>query len=493
MAITTVHTKPHYIQAAYNPIIWSVTSDKVTETNFSYVFDLYVNGATGASHRIKQRPNPAGAGMVDVSTIMQAYCSLANFSFGESFLWLTPKMYADANEVISSVYIKAGEEYVDPVTGVLTVYNGSGSAGAPAYNLYSQEDPTGPVRVLPAVLNPFASNIELYNQAQGTIGNSYWKDYVMGFVPGSKFLKTLGNTQYLTSEDYHTLGFINWNEDGLNYEKAVQLMQVKEYNSAGSLLATQNIQNITSLGGGPQTAANYTSQTETLAKDLLYFKCGPKDFASNATPLNVNTAYYTVQAFMKSSATSSSTPGTAVSEIVTFYVDANCDPELYPRVRVSWLNYLGGRDYYNFTMKYEKTTDSPGESYTQTPLNWGSTTPMPASDDPILGDATALWNKGGDKSFNKNLKTTYVIESDWLSQEEIDALAGIAESPSTWIYVNSKWIDSSAWVGFDTNNTLPILVNVNNVKYTYKNVKQQKLVQASFELTFNKTTPKQNL
>jgi len=80
MSISAVNYKPHVYTPAYNPIPYSITSDENGQTDFSYVFDLYVNGATGYTYRLKQRPNPAGAGMIDISPIMQSYVELSNWT-----------------------------------------------------------------------------------------------------------------------------------------------------------------------------------------------------------------------------------------------------------------------------------------------------------------------------------------------------------------------------------------------------------------------------
>ena len=69
--ITQINYAPSYLQGVYNPIIWSVTSNQIAQPNFSYVFDVYINGTFEI--RLKVKPNPSGAGMIDVSQICQSY------------------------------------------------------------------------------------------------------------------------------------------------------------------------------------------------------------------------------------------------------------------------------------------------------------------------------------------------------------------------------------------------------------------------------------
>ena len=87
MAITAVNIKPHVWSQAYNPIVYSITSNKNTETDFSYVFWIYINGdgSGDPDYKIVQRPNPAGAGMLDISSILQPEVLLSNFAQENSY------------------------------------------------------------------------------------------------------------------------------------------------------------------------------------------------------------------------------------------------------------------------------------------------------------------------------------------------------------------------------------------------------------------------
>jgi hypothetical protein len=301
----------------------------------------------------------------------------------------------------------------------------------------------------------------------------FWSAYLMD--GDGKFLKQQGNTIKVYDFDNASLAFLNWYDNGASYAKAVQLMQIKLYDSSNLLLGTVNVQNTTAVGGGPQAASNYTSQTENRATDILYFKCGPQNL-KDASSWNTSTAYYTVQAFAKASATSSTSPGTAVSELVTYQVQEYCNT-LYPRVRVSWLNELGGRDFWNYTMLYEKSTTSPGDEYFQTPLNWSGLRPVSVSGTDT--NLTQNYMRGGAKSFNKNVMERIAVQSDWLTQDEVNFLGYVSQSPQVLIYVG-------------TDNT-PLTVQVANIDYTYKLVKQVKLVQATLELTYTKIQQKQNM
>lgn len=458
MAINAVNFRPKLWSQAYNPIVWNFSSNQVNQPNFSYVVDLYVNGATGPTYRLKQRPNPAGICQVDVSPIMQPYINLSLYNAEKGW----SLRYRNCDEILATVILYVGEEY--DVNNVPTIFNGQGATGQPGYIIGSAENNSLPIRVLPASLP--------WNVAMETMSNNndypFWNDYIMD--GDGKFLSEAPLSQSVFPYDRQTLSFLNWADDSEdNYDKAVQLVQIVEYGPTGAL-ATTNLYNNTTEGGGPQANNAYTTQTFSRNSAMLTVRCGPEDLS-----LNPNTQYYTVQAFVKASATTSTSPGNPVSELRTFTINDDCT-DLYPRIRLSWLNSLGGRDYANFTKFYEKSTDSPTDVYSQTPLDWSGTSPIPTTGNTNL---SPLWIRGGNKSFNKTVTSTFAIQSDWLLQEEVNYLAGIAESPSVWAYIGEE--------------ETPYTVEINNFAYTYQNVKQRKLVQASFDMTWTKTQQKQNM
>ena len=461
--ITSVHYKPHIWSPVYNPVMYSFTSDKNTQTDFTYVVDVYINEPTSSTtytRRIKQRPNPAGACMLDLSPILTPYIDLSNYAAEEGW----SLRYRNSQEIAASVFIRVGEEYAGPSGGAAIIYNGNGSTGDPAYAIYSQEF-SKPVRVIPAALDYQDSQDNL--AATGPYG--YFAPYIMD--GDGKFLKRDSNTISVRATDRHTLSFLNWFDGptGASTLGSVQLMQVIQYGATG-LISTTNYQNTQTEGGGPQTTSAYTTVTEDIATDLLTFRCGPADLS-----LNANTTYYTVTAYRKTTASSSSNPQSVASETVRFDLDTDCQ-DLYPVVRLSWLNDLGGRDYYNFDMFYELTSVTEGDTYYQTPINWSSTTPVAVDGS---SDQTGNWLRGGNKSYNPNVVRTFSIQSDWLTQDYVDFLGAIAESSSVWAYIG--------------DNPVPFTVQITNSEYTYKNIKQTKLVQASFDCQITKLQQKQNM
>jgi hypothetical protein len=132
-------------------------------------------------------------------------------------------------------------------------------------------------------------------------------------------------------------------------------------------------------------------------------------------------------------------------------------------------------------MFYEKTTNSPGEVYQQANFNYSGQYPVPVQSNLQASTVNDSWLRGGNKSFNKVVTESFSIQTDFLTQDEIDYLAAIGQSPQVWVYIG------------DEDLQIPKLVTITNVSYTYKNVKQVKLVQATYDMVYTKITKKQNI
>lgn len=471
--ITQVYLKPHVYSPAYNPIVWSFSSPEATRAGFSYVVDVYVNAATGSTtptYRLKQRPNEAGVAIVDVSQIVQPFVDLTLFSAEEGY----PDEYRRSGEITPTVFLKVGEEYAPATGAAINIFNGFGITGAPAYPIYALEVDGAPISVLPGALLPEEG---IYSMA-ATGGYGYYQPYLMGGTGTvgqdyGLFLKRAPNSQTLALRDHHTLSFINWNYAvSPDVAKPIQGMLVSAYNLAGGLIGTTFYENTIFLGGGPNVATNYTTAFWVRENTMLTFRCGPADLGFTDA-----VGSYTVTAYYKASATGATGPQNVASETVTFTIDENCQ-DLYPTVRLSWLNDLGGRDYYNFDMFYELTSTAVQESYSQTNLNYNDYYPVVTTGNQPSANSAPNWQRGGTKLFNKIVDRKIQIQSNWLTQEWVDYLGGVPESPSIWAYVG--------------DDPTPYTAKITSVDYTYKNIKQTKLVQATFSLDLSKPQPRQN-
>lgn len=488
--ITTVAYKPTVFSPAYNPIIWSVLSDKTSATDFKYVFDVYIDDVK--INTVKQRANPSGYGMIDVSSLVQAYLDSSNpaaqLTQGETSIdWTTGQLFANNNLMSRKVYLKVGEEYT--LNGVTQIYNGiNNQSGAPAYQLNS-----GNTSVPNTPVFSWASSItdheQQWNMQQTTSS---------GIFGGNPFD---GDKNY-----DHNLGLaypLNYNElsiDAYSFDKMVLSWLNITPNSttiqngpiygfrftltdASGLPHVYDKTLITSYGFGQRAACDsLITGTLDYKYGLVHVLASPDNLVDSLGYTGSPIVKIDIQGFKQANPGQCSF-GAACTEKVTVNILEYCPNPLYERVRLSWFNTLGGRDYMNFTMFDEKTISATQQNYEQEQMSWNLNTPVP-----LLGSTPPINNlgiRGGSKSFNKDITTTRKIMTDWLTQEQVELLEGLQKSPQVMAYLH------------DPNNLLsddyPYTVNVTNTSYTTKNVRQVKLVQASIDIKYVISQKIQNL
>ena len=502
--ITQVYYSPSYLQGAYNPIVWSVASDKILEVDFKYVFDVYIDGVFQT--RLKQRPNPSGAGMIDVSTLVQGYLKIGQpyGSWTQGETTIDPAQgfaYQDNGSLSLHVYLKVGEEYADQ--GQVLIYNGiTDNPGAPAYELWSASSYiTGgslPVHVWPSSVEYQLQQWGMANAADysGAYGKNPidGRDYDWGLAyyayndtasplshqPIDKN-GVIPHTVY--TFDRMTLSFINWsayaNAADVNF---IYGFRYKVLDSTG-VKFTLDLPVYTATGAGPRTTCSDIGQPLQLISlyDIIHAVAGPEQVAQLLDYWGVGTwtpsagDWIEIQGYNNAGG---SPWNCNLSQPVTKKVRINiaewCPNSLYQRVRLSWLNDLGGRDYMNFTQFLEKSVNTTNDTYTQEEINWSSTTPVPLS---VLNPSQYLFIQGGTKVYNKIATTSWTIQSDWLSQEQVDLLEGLQKSSQVLAYIHQ---DGSSFSDYS-----PYPVTIQNSSYKVKNVRQNKLTQAEFTLQLN--------
>ncbi len=214
-------------------------------------------------------------------------------------------------------------------------------------------------------------------------------------------------------------------------------------------------------------------------QEFLSLRVGPKDLDDLGvwTSLGTVPEYYTVQLFNELNITGScgytGAPTVPVSELLTIDIVEDCYSYLYPRARVAWLNSLGGRDYWNFTMKAEETVDTTGQDFYQTEVDWSATTPVVLSN-----DTTQNWLKGGVRQYNKSVRRKWTITSDFLTQDQVEFLKGVVMSSQNWVYIGQ--------------DDFPYTCKVSEQSYTVKTIKQIKLYTANFTLELSTEQSMQN-
>jgi len=490
--ITSVPYKPTWLSPVYNPIMWSVGSSKTNSTDFKYVFEVYLDGVK--INTIKQRANPSGYGMIDVSALLQGYlegnAQNAALTQGEMTInYGYGQVFADNNLMSRSLYLKVGEEYT--VNGVTRTYTGTADVvGAPAYLLYSGNTANGvfttPVTTWSASItdqeqqwnmqattasgifdaNPFEDN-KVYDHGYGLAS-------ALNFAPLKQNVYSFDNT---------VLSFINWTPAVSDtQQKPIFGFRFRRLSAAGAQINQDDVPMISTYGYAMRAACETTVASTIDAKyALVHVLASPEKLALALEWSDIQPGE-TIEITGYSKGSTGCNFGTAITKTYSFNIQEYCTP-LYPRVRMSWYNTLGGRDYANFTMFLEKTTNTTQDAYAQEQMNYSSSTPVP-----ILNNVLPIGNlgiKGGDKPFNKQSTLTYSIQTDWLTQDQVNLLEGLQKSPQVLAYIA------------DPNNVLandyPYTVKITQSSYTTKNVRQTKLVQGTFTFSLVTSQKIQNL
>ena len=476
MSIVSVQHRPYVWNPSYTDLVWQCLSDKTAQLDFKYVFDVYINGAF--VNRIKQRPNPAGYGLINLGQFVAGY--------------LDPSvglLEDPANNTIwgigqyngGEVFLLTGEEYRGATGGALTIYNGVGNtAGAPAFRLAARND-----GIVIATGNT-ATNVRFhagYKDAYDTFlfeQNPTNTDYPYILKPatghtglyrshavtGTNGLRS--NT--VTTDDRHTLTF--WNRtDGTGTAFYVYAAQFSFfYGGSGSAYGTDEVYNTVSAGGGPWTVCSTNfGTTAGYQYNVGQLACGPADVENFIGALAPGTEKYTVQLFRApaSGVTAACTLGTPLTEPMEFVID-DCNPSDFGRWRFSWLNDLGGRDWFNFTLRNTETYNGKTETYYKEPRYnssgiYGASTLSPAT----FGDSTA----------NKTIETTYSAMTDWVTQEQSEYLEGLFNSPHV--------------LGYDPDNRGPFLVAIKSTSYEVQNYARQKMFNYQIDFTAGQPTTTQ--
>jgi hypothetical protein len=491
--ITTINYAPSYLQGAYNPIIWSVTSNKINEVDFKYVFDIYKDGVKII--RIKQRANPAGAGMIDISTLTQGYLLVNEpnnpILQGETTIdWQNLNhIYADNGTMSAHFEIYAGEEYTSG--GITQIYNGvTNVPGNPAFILRSATTVAGlsiPVHVWPSSVEYRQQQWAMSNYS--TISGAYGQDPATGRIYDHGLATTLYDglayplmfnklEQDLYPTDKMVLSWINWSPYVTFPRRIIYGFRFKWYNAAGTLVRTDNKPCTTATGYDARALCSDLILAQLDAKyDLIHVLASPTDLAyavSDGTFTLPAGGRIEIQGY--DAGIGVCILGDPITEKITINLQEECEPALYPRVRLSWLNALGGRDYLNFTMFTEKTIETTQATYAQEQMQWSSFKPVQTG---VTYPINNLGIAGGDKIYNKQAKTTYKIMTDWLDQEQANLLESLIKSPQVIAYIHDG-NDSPFTPGF--GNEFAYTVNVKQNSYATKNVRQLKLVQGTFDI-----------
>jgi len=121
MAVT-IQQEPQFFTSASNPVIYTFESDETTQANFSYIVELYIDGALHSTHQVF--PQSAEVAKFNASEAVRSTLAsplITNFSLTTNY-----------DTAISTIYIIVSEKYgtppaiqLDATSNATFVFNGA--------------------------------------------------------------------------------------------------------------------------------------------------------------------------------------------------------------------------------------------------------------------------------------------------------------------------------------------------------------------------------
>lgn len=434
------------VQPVYTPAVFVVSSTNVSNINFRYVADVYINGTNVT--RLKFSPNATLKGIVDVTDILKDHCEsqvngfnnngIASGSAAKSNISSIHRPmsihqideFSRNDNVMIDWQVYFGEEYQLTQDSAPQIYDGKGEVGEP---------------------DKQSNHFQAWNSTFGQyvdLMNKQYTDYIFGNA-SKKVLSVLEPTinRKIRRNDYHTIAVFNGtNRD--NLQSRVDRMNVRAYSETGFEIAFFQKLNVNSTGGNA-----YYNVVDDSESNFLFVGVGTRNFANSGQAINILAKYYTVQ-FVSG--------GQGKSNVYRFdIVDCDEDNEIFKTYRLGWLNSLGGYDYYNFTMKNETSFDIERQTYMQTVGTWQSD--------------TYFFQEGdfGRSDFNVDARQKLKLQTDWLVDGEVQMLKECFMSPRVWLIEQ----------GSEGDRVFP--VNVQSTNFIEYRQKDDKVFQYELEVSFS--------
>lgn len=231
----------------------------------------------------------------------------------------------------------------------------------------------------------------------------------------------------LQLNQYHTIAFLN----GKHYDDSeVTDIRIRTYDSSGTLIATQDVDNTNANGGAPfgSTIQVGLYGDDNTDEGLLYFGCGTAQLDELGFDMT-NVSYYTVVARNGTS---------LVSKTYNFGIQ-QADCKGFETIRLAFLNRLGAYDYYNFTKRSVRRTEMVKSPMKQ---NYGVLSEHGTSFSGALSnDASYVQGTydGGTRAYNVNAVETIEANTDFISETEADILKELFTSADVYMQTGDKF------------------------------------------------------
>tara|TARA_A100001201_G_scaffold356_7_gene913 strand:- start:4951 stop:6465 length:1515 start_codon:yes stop_codon:yes gene_type:complete len=254
---------------------------------------------------------------------------------------------------------------------------------------------------------------------------------------------------FLDSNDYHTLAFMNYNT---GFFSNVKFIEIVYYDADASLIGSkQYFENVSANGGEIPTGA------KTKFNALIYFGCGVKQLETQSLNTSARPSNFSGWKFYTIRGANTSTPSSDSDyETREYYFakksSANCKG--FKSRRLAWFNSKGGYDYFNFTMKSRQSLDITRDNYETILGRFG-------------GDFYSYNNTGRGKITRKTgaiLKET--LQTDFIREEEAQLLESLFTSIRVDIVENDDTDFTESVIITDTSFVKKTEANERLIQYT---------------------------
>ena len=390
-------------------LVYSVTSNNSTRPQFQFVAKI-IDANNGNEVIIKQQPVPAGT--IPAAKAVFNIAPIARDFMGEDKIWKTEKLSRNtsANQFNVIFYEETGSSVSSSVSLVNAV---SGSS----------------VYLLDGV-------VEMNSGGWNWDSGSYYTASLAAEDNTFSRQSTLTNsplTQSVRDGEYATLSVINGNfDDSQLNAQDIYWIQFNVYSESGTNIQNFAYANTLTNGGGPRTLSTqlwsdggvYNGQSTS--ERMIHIGVGPKNLEDAGNVLNDNWYSYKVSGFEQG------TDGQERSAAVYFEKwftkqTPECD---YEGTRFTWLNEVGGWDYFTFPYANSKSDSIDRKTFKQSFVDYSS-----ATNYVVTYDET----RRGSRAYAMHYDETRVAESDWLTTEQADWLRELLESPNVYIQNNGEF------------------------------------------------------
>lgn len=412
MAIT-IEQQPNSYSPVFNPMNFVLSSNNLSH-NFFYFLCKVKDSAGDVIYQDRFSPRPDNSlCLFDVSRALEKYClydvsGIKNGTLGVRYA--------------TSIYKEFTVQFVEETGSVASAI--ASGASTTSSNKYAYNG-----------VFDFESFIS-YSDAS----------YVMASAANSyKFMTDMrgGNIRIKTTERFD-LGIMT----SAGATQPVKNIQIKTYDSAGTIIGTYKIANSYSSG---TTTADMFLNVLVGAGDL-----NSQTLSSGSQPIITDSVYtYTVGVENNS--------GTLISELLTFEIDRRCNNN--ETIRLYWLNKLGRFDAFTFNFESERSIDIVRQRYRK--LNG-------AFSGATFSYAT---HERGLTNYYTQVDKKIKVRTDFINNVEAEWLQNLATSPLIFGEVDGVLVN----LMLDTNT------------YLTQTVERNKLFSVEFDLMFSNSSYRQRL